>query len=236
MRACQRKRRCLSGQACTAPCEPQPLRLSAPSGLSRTQFLVATRAARLPLFPAYCEDHGGTVSACSLCACACGTVSVCARGVCVLGLRSRSACVQAAAAGSATRRTHTTYIHTCVCTCTHAPRTHTHTHTHKHTLTGGRPRAAAVWRQKVVGGAAGARQAAAGLEPAHHQQLGARARMGVHVVFGACVCMRMCICVWWLAGACCCLLQSHAAVQSGAVRSVRTPPTHPGGRARRGLL
>lgn len=54
--------RYLSGQACTSPCEPQPLRLTAPSGLSRAQFLVATRAVRLPIFPGYCDDHGGTVS------------------------------------------------------------------------------------------------------------------------------------------------------------------------------
>jgi hypothetical protein len=53
--------RCLVDQACTSPCEPQPLRLTAPSGLSRAQFLVATRAVRLPIFPGYCSEHGGTV-------------------------------------------------------------------------------------------------------------------------------------------------------------------------------
>eukprot|EP00878_Enallax_costatus_P031842 GHUV01034897.1.p1 GENE.GHUV01034897.1~~GHUV01034897.1.p1 ORF type:complete len:155 (+),score=19.22 GHUV01034897.1:182-646(+) len=53
--------RSLTGQGCTAPCEPQPLSLNAPSGLSRTQFLVATRAVRVPVFPGYCDEHGGTV-------------------------------------------------------------------------------------------------------------------------------------------------------------------------------
>lgn len=53
--------RYLSGQATTSPCEPQPLRLTAPSGLCRTQFLVATRAVRVPVFPGYCHEHGGTV-------------------------------------------------------------------------------------------------------------------------------------------------------------------------------
>ncbi|WIA21737.1 hypothetical protein OEZ85_000902 [Tetradesmus obliquus] len=53
--------RSLTGQACTAPCEPQPLRLHAPSGLSRTQFLVAAHAVRVPVFPGFCNEHGGTV-------------------------------------------------------------------------------------------------------------------------------------------------------------------------------
>jgi hypothetical protein len=55
--------RSLTGQSCTAPGEPQPLPLNAPSGLSRTQFLVAAHAVRVPVFPSYCEEHGGTVSA-----------------------------------------------------------------------------------------------------------------------------------------------------------------------------
>eukprot|EP00879_Flechtneria_rotunda_P024920 GHRR01026447.1.p1 GENE.GHRR01026447.1~~GHRR01026447.1.p1 ORF type:complete len:127 (+),score=11.14 GHRR01026447.1:166-546(+) len=54
--------RSLTGQGYTAPCEPQPLRLNAPSGLSRTQFLVAAHAVRVPVFPGFCEEHGGTVS------------------------------------------------------------------------------------------------------------------------------------------------------------------------------
>eukprot|EP00882_Tetradesmus_deserticola_P032039 GHRQ01036250.1.p1 GENE.GHRQ01036250.1~~GHRQ01036250.1.p1 ORF type:complete len:192 (+),score=29.26 GHRQ01036250.1:136-711(+) len=53
--------RSLNGLACTAPCEPQPLRLHAPSGLSRTQFLVAAHAVRVPVFPGFCDEHGGTV-------------------------------------------------------------------------------------------------------------------------------------------------------------------------------
>eukprot|EP00775_Hariotina_reticulata_P006226 gene6226-6463_t len=54
--------RSLTGYSCTAPGEPQPLSLNAPSGLSRTQFLVAAHAVRVPVFPSYCEQHGGTVA------------------------------------------------------------------------------------------------------------------------------------------------------------------------------
>ena len=51
----------LSGATCSVPCEPPPLSLVAPSGLSRTQTLVAAHAAGLPLYPGYCEEHGGVV-------------------------------------------------------------------------------------------------------------------------------------------------------------------------------
>lgn len=50
------------GATCTVPCEPPPLPLCTPSGLSRTQLLVASHAAGLPLFPGWCEEHGGVVS------------------------------------------------------------------------------------------------------------------------------------------------------------------------------
>jgi hypothetical protein len=43
-------------------CEPQPLQMTAPAGLSRTQFLIASHAVGLPLFPSVCGDHGGLVS------------------------------------------------------------------------------------------------------------------------------------------------------------------------------
>jgi len=54
--------RVIAGSTCTAPCEPPPLSLTAPSGLSRTQLVVAAHAAGLPLYPGYCEEHGGAVS------------------------------------------------------------------------------------------------------------------------------------------------------------------------------
>lgn len=53
--------RVVAGITAAAPCEPPPLPLAAPSGLSRTQTLVAAHAAGVPLFPAYCEAHGGAV-------------------------------------------------------------------------------------------------------------------------------------------------------------------------------
>lgn len=54
--------KCVSGQSCTAACEPQPLPLCKPAGLSRTQFLIASQAVGLPVFPGFCGDHGGVVS------------------------------------------------------------------------------------------------------------------------------------------------------------------------------
>jgi hypothetical protein len=56
-----RRHRPLSGAAAAAPAEPQPLRLCAPSGLSRAQLLVAAHAMRLPALPSYCGEHGGVV-------------------------------------------------------------------------------------------------------------------------------------------------------------------------------
>jgi hypothetical protein len=54
--------RCLSGKVVAMACEPQPLQMTAPAGLSRTQFLIASHAVGLPLFPSVCGDHGGLVS------------------------------------------------------------------------------------------------------------------------------------------------------------------------------
>jgi hypothetical protein len=53
--------RVIAGTTAIVPCEPPPLPLCAPPGLSRTQLLVAAQAAGLPLFPGYCEAHGGAV-------------------------------------------------------------------------------------------------------------------------------------------------------------------------------
>ncbi|KIY96659.1 hypothetical protein MNEG_11303 [Monoraphidium neglectum] len=53
--------RAVVGATAATPCEPPPLPLAAPSGLSRTQLLVAAQAAGLPFFPGWCEAHGGTV-------------------------------------------------------------------------------------------------------------------------------------------------------------------------------
>ncbi|GBF99702.1 hypothetical protein Rsub_12414 [Raphidocelis subcapitata] len=53
--------RVIAGTTVAAPCEPPPLSLVAPSGLSRTQLLIASHAAGLPLFPGWCEEHGGVV-------------------------------------------------------------------------------------------------------------------------------------------------------------------------------
>ena len=54
----------LDGLAYTLPAEPLPV-LPAPSGLSRTQQLVALQALPLPAVPAYDESAGGVVSATS---------------------------------------------------------------------------------------------------------------------------------------------------------------------------
>jgi hypothetical protein len=53
--------RVIAGITTIVPCEPPPLPLCAPSGLSRTQLLVAAHAAGVPLFPGWCEEHGGVV-------------------------------------------------------------------------------------------------------------------------------------------------------------------------------
>ncbi|KAG1671986.1 hypothetical protein FOA52_013359 [Chlamydomonas sp. UWO 241] len=51
----------LDGLVVAGPGEPSPLPTTSPSGLSRTQFLVASQAVTLPCFPTYCRQHGGLV-------------------------------------------------------------------------------------------------------------------------------------------------------------------------------
>ena len=45
----------------TAAGGPSPLPLKSPSGLSRVQFLIASQALGIPLFPNYCQAQGGMV-------------------------------------------------------------------------------------------------------------------------------------------------------------------------------
>lgn len=52
----------LDGLACTAPGEPTPLPLNTPSGISRTQFLIAAQAMTLPGFPSHNSSDGGIVA------------------------------------------------------------------------------------------------------------------------------------------------------------------------------
>lgn len=52
----------LDGCTVLAPGAPAPLPACAPSGLSRTQFLVAAQAATLPAFPSVCQAEGGVVA------------------------------------------------------------------------------------------------------------------------------------------------------------------------------
>ena len=51
----------LDGTVQRAPALPAPLPLTSPSGLSRTQFMVASHAATLPAIPAACGEDGGLV-------------------------------------------------------------------------------------------------------------------------------------------------------------------------------
>jgi hypothetical protein len=53
--------RLLTGTTSSAPCEPVPLGLLRPTGVNRTQFIVASQAVRVPAVPAWCGDHGGLV-------------------------------------------------------------------------------------------------------------------------------------------------------------------------------
>lgn len=49
------------GLCATTPCEPSPLPLCTPTGLSRTQFLVMAHSLKLPAVPAYNGQQGGWV-------------------------------------------------------------------------------------------------------------------------------------------------------------------------------
>lgn len=53
--------RVIAGATSAVACEPPPLPLVAPSGLSRTQLLVAAHAAGVPLYPGWCGAQGGAV-------------------------------------------------------------------------------------------------------------------------------------------------------------------------------
>ncbi len=54
--------RAIDGIARTLPCEPPPLSQTAPSGLSRSQQLLAAQALHIPALPAFDGSHGGLVS------------------------------------------------------------------------------------------------------------------------------------------------------------------------------
>lgn len=54
--------RSLDGQARTLACEPPPVGQTAASGLLRSQELLTTQAAGVPVMPGYCKHHGGVVS------------------------------------------------------------------------------------------------------------------------------------------------------------------------------
>lgn len=51
----------IDGIATSSAGEPLSLPLTAPSGLSRPQFLVVSQALGVPFFPNYCKDQGGLV-------------------------------------------------------------------------------------------------------------------------------------------------------------------------------
>lgn len=52
----------IDGLSWSLPCEPPTLDLTGPSGLSRTQQLIASQALRVPFFPSYDASSGGLVS------------------------------------------------------------------------------------------------------------------------------------------------------------------------------
>ena len=54
--------RSLDGTARTLACEPPPVGQTAASGLLRSQELLTTQAAGVPVMPGYCKQHGGVVS------------------------------------------------------------------------------------------------------------------------------------------------------------------------------
>lgn len=54
--------RSLDGTARTLACEPPPVGQTGASGLVRSQELLTTQAAGVPLMPGFCKHHGGVVS------------------------------------------------------------------------------------------------------------------------------------------------------------------------------
>ena len=54
--------RSTDGTARTLACEPPPVSQTAASGLLRSQALLTTQAAGVPVMPGYCKHHGGVVS------------------------------------------------------------------------------------------------------------------------------------------------------------------------------
>ena len=54
--------RSLDGTGRTLACEPPPVGQTAASGLLRSQELLTTQAAGVPVMPGYCKQHGGVVS------------------------------------------------------------------------------------------------------------------------------------------------------------------------------
>lgn len=53
--------RSIDGKGQSLPCEPVPLGLTTPPGISRTQQLLAAQAWGLPAMPGYCGESGGLV-------------------------------------------------------------------------------------------------------------------------------------------------------------------------------
>lgn len=51
----------INGLVCTLPCEPPPLLMSAASGLTRSQQMVAAQALDIPFTPSFVADEGGVV-------------------------------------------------------------------------------------------------------------------------------------------------------------------------------
>lgn len=62
--------RYLDGITCKLPCEPTSLSMTSPSGISRSQQLVAAQSVGIPFIPSY-DGHGGGV--------VCFTPYICAR-------------------------------------------------------------------------------------------------------------------------------------------------------------
>ena len=148
--------RAVAGTTTTVPCEPPPLSLVAPSGLSRTQLLVAAHAGGLPLFPGYCEEHGGTVSA----------------------RRRGAACAREACSGSA-RSNPTSWfgglLHLAVCALPRAPPTaDMRVTTALAASSGAGPCAPAIGTAALVGSADGTAQGTTNDRTAQHAHPGER--------------------------------------------------------------